>query len=229
MSRVIFWDFHGTLCRLDFESAMQTALDEYLPDNEYTRRQIAQALEGLMPWDTPLIEHPQYAEEGAWWEENSQSFVYSFTKLGQMRLARQLAARTREIICDSRNYYVLPYASAVLYQTRMMGWRNIILSNHIPQLPQIVAELPIAKDIAQVITSGNLAYEKPHKGIYEYALKAAGYPERVWMVGDNYEADVLGAEACGIPAILVHSAPRSIKARFRADKLTDVADIISQY
>ncbi|WP_443044957.1 HAD hydrolase-like protein [Streptomyces sp. NBC_00343] len=35
------------------------------------------------------------------------------------------------------------------------------------------------------------------------ALDRAGSPGRVWMVGDNAVADVAGAQALGIPAILV--------------------------
>ncbi|MFI5884541.1 HAD hydrolase-like protein [Streptomyces sp. NPDC051554] len=34
-------------------------------------------------------------------------------------------------------------------------------------------------------------------------LDRAGSPERVWMVGDNPVADVAGAQALGIPGILV--------------------------
>lgn len=37
------------------------------------------------------------------------------------------------------------------------------------------------------------------------ALRATGDPERSWMVGDNPVADVEGAQALGIPAVLIRT------------------------
>ena len=45
-------------------------------------------------------------------------------------------------------------------------------------------------------------------------------PAQVWMVGDNVVADVLGAEALGVPAVLVRR-PDPRAARY-ADSLADV-------
>jgi putative hydrolase of the HAD superfamily len=46
--------------------------------------------------------------------------------------------------------------------------------------------------------------EKPHRAIFEHALRTVGVErtEDVWMVGDNPEADVGGALAVGIRALL---------------------------
>ena len=46
-------------------------------------------------------------------------------------------------------------------------------------------------------------YEKPHSEAFSLARMAAGNPATIWMVGDNPKADIAGAEAAGIPAILV--------------------------
>jgi ribonucleotide monophosphatase NagD (HAD superfamily) len=47
------------------------------------------------------------------------------------------------------------------------------------------------------------------------------------MVGDNYQADVVGAERAGIPAILVRS--EHPEAQRRAEDLVDSAAIISSF
>ena len=54
------------------------------------------------------------------------------------------------------------------------------------------------------IHSAVLGYEKPHPRAYTTVLQAMG-PDlsTVWMIGDSFTADVLGAEAAGIPAVLV--------------------------
>src|SRR5262249_46098524 len=76
-----------------------------------------------------------------------------------------------------------------------------------------------------VVCSAAIGYEKPHPEAYRCALRAAGDPERRWMVGDNYQADVVGAERAGIPAILVRSDHP--EAQRRAKDLIEAAVIIS--
>lgn len=68
----------------------------------------------------------------------------------------------------------------------------------------IGCSFPVAKYLALVAFSSALTgYEKPHPQAFFQALDRLGCPETVWMIGDNLEADVLGAQAVGIPAILV--------------------------
>lgn len=48
----------------------------------------------------------------------------------------------------------------------------------------------------------NTGHRKPSREFYQYILKDLKLPPRsIWMVGDSYEADVLGAIACGLRAI----------------------------
>lgn len=82
------------------------------------------------------------------------------------------------------------------------GWRHVLLSNHVPELPSLVEALGLASWFDGVLTSALTGYEKPHPEAYALALRAADPCEEVWMIGDNNEADVAGAEAAGIPAVL---------------------------
>ncbi|GAA2483744.1 HAD family hydrolase [Winogradskya humida] len=57
-----------------------------------------------------------------------------------------------------------------------------------------------------VLTSAVTGFEKPHPAMYAAALtRTRG--GRVWMAGDNPDADVAGARAAGIPALLVRDRP----------------------
>lgn len=85
------------------------------------------------------------------------------------------------------------------------GYANIILSNHIPELPEIVRGLGLAPYLLDCISSANVGYEKPNPRIYYYALEKYKYPKKVWMIGDSIVADVRGAESVGIRGILVRS------------------------
>ena len=76
-----------------------------------------------------------------------------------------------------------------------------------------------------MITSATTGYEKPHSEAYAVARRAAGNPDTLWMVGDNPEADVMGAERCGIPAILARS--KTSAANRIATDLYKVIDFLS--
>jgi hypothetical protein len=51
------------------------------------------------------------------------------------------------------------------------GYSNVILSNHIPELPRIVEELGLSPYLIDCISSANVGYEKPNAKIYEHALE----------------------------------------------------------
>jgi FMN phosphatase YigB (HAD superfamily) len=84
--------------------------------------------------------------------------------------------------------------------------------------------LGLADYFVGIHSSASIGFEKPHAGAFSRTLAAIGQPDTVWMVGDNYNADVLGAEHVGIPAVLVRS--RHASARFQCDSLHEVTQIV---
>jgi putative hydrolase of the HAD superfamily len=83
------------------------------------------------------------------------------------------------------------------------GWKHVVLSNHVPELPALVEALNLTPHIAQVFTSALVGFEKPHPQSYEAVLSAYPNARALMMVGDNFSADVQGAQANGLSAILV--------------------------
>ena len=60
----------------------------------------------------------------------------------------------------------------------------------------------IDKFFKEVITSESVGVKKPNPKVFEFALrKAETIPEEAIMIGDSYEADILGALNCGMLAI----------------------------
>jgi putative hydrolase of the HAD superfamily len=86
----------------------------------------------------------------------------------------------------------------------------VILSNHVPELPALVRDLGLAGLVDDVIGSAETGFEKPNPRMYAKGLARAGHPRTAWMVGDNPVADVEGARAAGLPAILVRQKPGSV-------------------
>ena len=86
---------------------------------------------------------------------------------------------------------------------RAQDWRHVIVSNHVPELADIVAGLGIRAFFADVITSGLVGYEKPHARMFEAAVRCAIPGAPVWMIGDNPECDCHPVGAFGANAILI--------------------------
>ena len=67
-------------------------------------------------------------------------------------------------------------------------------------------------------------YERPHTEAFRGVLDALGGTEDIWMIGDNAEADVAGAKAAGISAILVRKQREGVEPY--CEGLGSVAEIL---
>ncbi|MFD0977744.1 YjjG family noncanonical pyrimidine nucleotidase [Salinimicrobium gaetbulicola] len=73
----------------------------------------------------------------------------------------------------------------------------------------------ILKYFNSITTSEDVGVKKPHRQIFEVALKnAAARVEESIMIGDNLEADVMGAQNFGMPAILYNYYRQEIQGDF---------------
>jgi FMN phosphatase YigB (HAD superfamily) len=79
--------------------------------------------------------------------------------------------------------------------------------------------------VAFLSCSAETGYEKPHAQAFASVLDVLR-PAEAWMAGDNVVADVLGAEAVGLPAVLVRR-PDPRAARY-ADSLGGVESFLSE-
>jgi putative hydrolase of the HAD superfamily len=204
---LVLWDFDGTLaCRPGLWSGcVIEMLDEHEPGHGLAREQVRAAMRGRYPWNTPEQPHPELCEPERWWGEMCARMQAALCSLGlPSGRCGTLAQATRERFLDTGvGWHLFPDVPAALDAVATAGWRSAILSNHVPELPQIAAELGLAARVEAIFSSATTGYEKPHPEAFGAALSALGRPQTVWMVGDDPAADVAGAEALGIPAILV--------------------------
>lgn len=169
--------------------------------------------------------HPELATLTAWWKRVEPALASAFEAVGVLPArARELARLAHERYIDGRSGWVLyDDTRPTLTRLRIRGWRHVILSNHVPELEDIVICLGLEGLIDAVVTSAVMGYEKPHPEAFAEGRRAAGGPDALWMVGDDAKVDVAGAEAVGIPAILVRS---DHACRRRAGNLYDVVSLI---
>jgi putative hydrolase of the HAD superfamily len=210
-SRVILWDFDGTLAHRPglWGGCLIETLDEHQIGHGVDPLRLASFLRDGFPWHQPEREHPELCEPDAWWRHVGALLATAYENVGiEEGRARELASLARARYVDPSSGWQL-YADTitVLEQLRAEGWRHAILSNHVPELPSLVDALGLCHAIEVVFTSAATGYEKPNRKAFEVAISGMGRPDEVWMVGDNPIADVAGAEAVGIPAVLVRSEP----------------------
>lgn len=79
-----------------------------------------------------------------------------------------------------------------------------IVSDWSSNLAEIFAGLELDRYLDFILASGAVGVAKPDPAFFRMALERAGVePHEAVMVGDSYRADVLGARAAGMDAILL--------------------------
>jgi putative hydrolase of the HAD superfamily len=199
--QVIFWDFDGTLGERPghWSGAVRDALTDVLGEHDISAGQIREQLSHGYPWHRPDVPHPQLSDPDGWWAHLAVVMADAVARLG--------VPPVRYRYTDPASFRLFDDTLAALDQLADLGWRHVILSNHVPELPAILASLSLDGYFSDVVNSAVTGYEKPHPMAFRIAMERAGQPERAWMVGDNPVADVAGATAVGLPAILVRTRP----------------------
>ncbi len=102
---------------------------------------------------------------------------------------------------------------------------SVITNTHDPKLvPDHLAKMGIATHFDHVITSVEFGLRKPSAKIFEHALGLLDATANECLyVGDNYEADYLGARSAGIQCLLID--PRRESPVDPADRLDSIFDL----
>ena len=215
--RLVIWDFDGTLAHRRGETGwsilLAEALDAEEPGHGHSADMFRPHLREGFPWHTPDVAHPELSEPEAWWASVRPVLGRAYEAAGYVPArALELADAARRLYVDPGiGWEVFPDTLSTLARLSGAGWTHAILSNHIPELRQIVTGLGLDDAVDFISCSAETGYEKPHAQAFASVLDTL-HPAEAWMVGDNVVADVLGAEAVGIPAVLVHRPdPRALR------------------
>ena len=187
---------------------------------------LLEVLNNNMPWHGPNRAHPELSTSEMWWARVFATYVEGLSRCGWSHAATRAGFDAlRAEILDARAYSLFEDVVPGLTALREVGWRHVIVSNHVPELADIVTGLGIREFFADVVTSGLVGYEKPHRRMFEAALRCAIPGAPIWMIGDNPECDCHPVGAFGANAILVRAAEPSFE-RHAAD-LWQVATLIT--
>lgn len=205
--KTVLWDFDGTLGYRPrrWAECVVDAVAEVVPDLHVTVEMVIPHLARGYPWHDPETAHCGI-DADTWWERLAPVLAGAAEAVGVApKNALAAAAGVRRRYVDPSGFRLYDDVLPVLGELRRDGWRHVVLSNHVPELPEIATSLGLDDVVDRVFTSAEMGYEKPRREAYAIATQWCDEPATVWMVGDNPVADVEGAEAVGIPAILVRS------------------------
>jgi putative hydrolase of the HAD superfamily len=208
VTRLAIWDFDGTLASRSRETGWSLLLVEVLDEQDPGHGLDAEAFRPFLrsgfPWHTPDVAHPELCSPQAWWEHVEPLLAAAFEGVGYSaeRAYRFAESAHRRYVDPGLGWAVFEDVKPVLAKLAEKGWTHRILSNHVPELKALVAGLGLGDLVASVVSSADTGYEKPHPQAFAAALDGDD-PERTWMIGDNFAADVAGAEAVGLSAVLV--------------------------
>jgi putative hydrolase of the HAD superfamily len=229
--RLLIWDFDGTLAHRRGETGWSILLAEALeaeePGHGHSADVFRPHLREGFPWHRPDVAHPELCDPEAWWASVRPQLARAYEAAGYA------PGRALELADTARRLYVDPEVGWSLFDDTLPtlerlteeGWTHAILSNHVPELRQIVAGLGLDRVVSFISCSAETGYEKPHPQAFASVLEPLE-PAQAWMVGDNVVADVLGAEALGLPAVLVRR-PDPRAARY-ADSLAGVERFLAE-
>jgi len=224
MNNVLFWDFDGTLVHANdsFYLSLSGALEKNgfsLPEAD-----LRTFLKASCSWH--IWEHTYPEKTGfGWWETMFQRCREFFTRQGIPASLHDTICRDYRLNNISYPYTVHDDAQFVLQEALRRGYRNYLISNNYPELPEVMERVGLIRYFDGLFVSANVGYDKPQPEIFRRAMQAAGNPDRCFMIGDNPIADIQGAKAMGMETVLVHR-PGPYEADHHCDTLEEILSFL---
>lgn len=207
ISKCLLWDFDGTLAKRD--GMFTRSLVNVMTRNGFNKINeaiISDCFSRGFPWHRYQEPHSNYMKNMDWWD-----YIHRLVIKALLSLGLEGQDQIDNIIGQFKEEY-LKIEAWTLYDDTIInleyalksGYSNYILSNHVPELEELVEGLGIRPYFKAIITSAKIGYEKPNIGIFK-EISNLGSFDQYFMIGDSYHADVIGALNFGIDAILVRN------------------------
>ena len=128
----------------------------------------------------------------------------AFDEIGLAPLPEEFFRHLASLFMDPATWHVFPDVWEVLPRLKARGLVLGVVSNWAWQLPELLDALNLGRHLDFVAASARIGFDKPHPGIFQWALDKSGVPpESVIHVGDHLDADVAGARGVGIEPVLL--------------------------
>jgi putative hydrolase of the HAD superfamily len=218
--RYILWDFDNTLAYRPglWSQVLADLVNRNNPEIAAKREDFAPHLSSGFPWHTPERGHTNLSDATLWWNNLRPVFIKALMAGANITAAGagRIAANVQTEYTRPDAWVVFPDTVPALVALSSRGWRHVVLSNHVPELPRLVANLGLHHHFERIFSSAALGYEKPNPLAFRAVMASLPVAERIVMVGDSFDADYQGAMGAGIDAVLVRN-PHPACAHFMPD------------
>jgi len=225
--KTLLWDFDNTLAYR--EGMWSQTLFDLLQQNGYPAipiERIHPLLATGFPWQAPELSHAEFFKGVPWWTHMTRHLSGVLAQLGlPQHDADQIAGQVRSRFLAPEKWHVYEDVFPCLAEAERRGYRSLIVSNHVPELPQLADALALTPHFIRVITSAAVGYEKPNPRIFQAALAGLEDTKDVVMIGDTYSADVVGSLNAGLKAVLVRK-PNSMKYPIYCEDLRTLWELL---
>jgi putative hydrolase of the HAD superfamily len=212
-TKAVFLDALGTLVELE---PPWRRLACALPDADSGRVEDAMRKE--------MAYYREHAHEGT----DSEALAELRRRCAEL-LSRELGEEVGvETMMSAIRFHPPADARPALTRLRELGLMLVCVSNWDVSLPDVLERAGLGGLLDGVISSAAAGARKPDPAIFRAALELAGCePDEALHVGDTPEEDIAGAQAAGIPALLLDRAGTNKAAQQRRGSATPHIDIAS--
>lgn len=152
----------------------------------------------------PPLSEEAFRREVAYYVEHHLEGRDAASLADLRRRCAEVARVPVEVLMDAIRFEAFEDAQPALAQLRERGLRLVVVSNWDCSLPGVLERIGIAPLVDAVVASAVVGAAKPDARIFRAALEHAGCkPGEALHVGDSVAADVEGAQALGIHALLL--------------------------
>ena len=161
-------------------------------------------------WGDWAHEGPFEATEEASFRRFMELDQLVFDRLGYPDLPEAFFHDVDEAFRQRTAFYVFPDVIPALDVMQAAGLRLGVVSNWGWSAPELLQTLELARHFEIMSISARVGYQKPHPAIFEHALELLDVkPDQAIHVGDDPDADVIGARRVGIEPVLIDRRGRS--------------------
>jgi putative hydrolase of the HAD superfamily len=168
------------------------------------------AIDALMPLVDEYYED-RYRTDDTFWtneDETSQVWVGMYSllcrRLGIAEQPEQIARRVYDEFGRAERWQAYTDVEPAFRRLRARGCAVGIISNWDRRLAGLLGGVGLAGHVDTVVSSAEVGLRKPDPRIFELALDRVGVTAAdAAHVGDHHYADVLGAQAAGMTAVLI--------------------------
>ncbi len=203
----VFFDAGNTFLSMDFDRVAAAAADLGF---HFSGSELERAEAAARPAISAALAEGRSTEGGAAFRlylEEMLRYLPSSRRDG-VELASVTGSLADRLFSPGRNDLLwnrrLPGRREALERIRSLGYRMAVVSNSDGTMRRTVSRIGFDHLFDGLIDSTVVGFEKPDPRIFEVALETIGArPERTVHVGDLHAADVVGARAAGVHAVLL--------------------------